>query len=404
MKIVHTADWHIGKILHRQELKEDFILFFNWLIEFITIEKVDVLLVSGDIFDLSNPANSDIRLYYQVLHRLSELKVKVILTGGNHDSVSLLDGPFHLLNSLNITVTGGLKDNLDDHIIPCFDGLGQLGCVVLAVPFLRDRDLRISYQAGIMPQKSTSTIVAIKQIYDALIDKAKVKYGNDIPVIAMGHLFMQGSLTSESEREIHVGNLDGVPADIISHQISYMALGHIHKPQIIGRQNHIRYCGSPVFLDFSEREYAKMVILIETNPENDLEIKPVMIPKNRDIIRISGNLNQVSDTLRAYNNPYPLTTFIELDIKESEFDITKVKAAEDLVNSIISDDFKVLKSRIQFLNSNNDLQNMNVATKSIEELTPMEIFRQKLNESVIDDMVKDNLLGLYNTLMEELKN
>ena len=112
MKILHTADWHIGKILHRQSLYDDISYFFDWLVQRITDEKIDLLLVSGDIFDLANPSNMDTKLYYQTLYRLSKTNVKVIITGGNHDSISLLDAPSSLLDVLDITVVGGAKDDI----------------------------------------------------------------------------------------------------------------------------------------------------------------------------------------------------------------------------------------------------------------------------------------------------
>ncbi|MBK7699699.1 MAG: exonuclease subunit SbcD [Saprospiraceae bacterium] len=135
IKILHTADWHLGKMLYKYALNEDIILFFDWLEAYIITEKIDVLLVSGDIFDLANPASRDIKLYYNFLHRLTLTGVKTIITGGNHDSVSLLNAPATLLTSLNISVIGGVPEDFYNQLIPIENKNKETVAVVLAVPF-----------------------------------------------------------------------------------------------------------------------------------------------------------------------------------------------------------------------------------------------------------------------------
>ncbi|MBK7808558.1 MAG: exonuclease subunit SbcD [Saprospiraceae bacterium] len=381
MKILHTADWHIGKILHRQSLYDDISYFFDWLVQRITDEKIDLLLVSGDIFDLANPSNMDTKLYYQTLYRLSKTNVKVIITGGNHDSISLLDAPSSLLDVLDITVVGGAKDDIHNEIIPITGTHGEVECIVLAVPFLRDKDLRQSMQASEMADKSSFISEAIKQHYDKLVEMTVEKFGHSAPIIAMGHLYMQGSITSDSEREIHIGNLEGLDSKIIHPEIDYMALGHIHKPQKIGNKNNIRYSGSPVFLDFSERDYDKMVIEIEIEANEIKSITSVAIPKSREILKFTGDLNSVKNMLMEYQNKYPLTTFIEIEIQENEFDVLKIQAMEDMIDSIKSEEFKILKNRIFFDQTPDSMKVILNESRTIQDLSPLDIFRQKLSEN-----------------------
>ena len=125
MKILHTADWHIGKKLHKHELSEDFELFLDWLCERIAELKVDVLLVSGDIFDLANPSSEARKQYYRSLKRLRQLDCRIILTGGNHDSPAMLDAPRELLQELEMEVIGGLPEKLEDCIIPIYGTSGE---------------------------------------------------------------------------------------------------------------------------------------------------------------------------------------------------------------------------------------------------------------------------------------
>lgn len=404
MKILHTADWHIGKILHRQDLHEDISIFFNWLITFIQTEKIDILLISGDIFDLANPSHRDIASYYQMLHRLSQLNIKVIITGGNHDSVSLLEAPSSLLNILDIIVVGGAKVNPENEVIPCYSKDGKLECVVLAVPFLRDKDLRISFPADEMPEKSKITELAIKQHYATLTEISLAKYGLTVPLIAMGHMYMNGAMTSDSEREIHIGSLSGLDSDIIPPDIDYMALGHIHKPQKVSNKENIRYCGSPIFLDFSERDYDKKVILIETDGVKIINIQSVPIPKSRDIVKFAGSLENVTKRLSLYKNTLPLCAFIEIEVLEPIFDIKKIQELEDLREKTISDSFKILKSRISFASIQNSEVSDLLQSKSIIELSPLDIFRQKLSEGLLDESLFAELLDVYDELLQELNN
>jgi DNA repair protein SbcD/Mre11 len=404
MKILHTADWHIGKVLHRQSLYDDLNLFFDWIIKYIQDHKIDLLLVSGDIFDLANPSNSDTKLYYHTLYRLSKTNVKIIITGGNHDSISLLDAPSALLDVLDITVVGGARDDKYEEIIPIYRKNEMPECVVLAVPFLRDKDLRQSMQASETGDKSTIIHDAIKQHYDDLVMMAREKYGESIPLLAMGHLYMKGSITSDSEREIHIGNLEGLDSNIIHPGIDYMALGHIHKPQKIGNKNNIRYSGSPVFLDFSERDYDKMVIELDIEANEIKSIIPVAIPKSREILKFTGDLIAVKSMMMEYQNKYPLTAFIEIEIKEKQFDVLKIQALEDMIDSIKSEEFKILKNRIVFDQTPDAMNNLQNESRTIQDLTPLDIFRQKLSENNLNELEMKELTDIYVSLIEEIND
>ena len=136
MKIVHTADWHIGKKLHKQDLAEDFELFINWLCLRIEDQKIDVLLISGDVFDLANPSNEAKSLYYQSLLKLKNLGLQIIITGGNHDSPAMLNAPKSILAELNVQVFGNLPEKIEDVLVPIYNAKKEVELVVAALPFL----------------------------------------------------------------------------------------------------------------------------------------------------------------------------------------------------------------------------------------------------------------------------
>eukprot|EP01136_Pigoraptor_vietnamica_P038977 Opistho-1_new@109018 len=162
MKILHTADWHLGKKLHKYDLHEDQQLFLEWLIAFIQERKIDVLLISGDIFDLANPPAEARMLYYWFLRQMILQKCKIIITGGNHDSVSMLNAPKDILSMLDVIVVGGAMPNIEDEIID----LKEL--IVCAVPYLRDADLRQAVEGETATGRIEAVRNGIKNHYDQL--------------------------------------------------------------------------------------------------------------------------------------------------------------------------------------------------------------------------------------------
>lgn len=400
IKLIHTADWHIGKILHKQALHEEMQLFADWLISLIEDQKIDLLLVSGDIFDLANPANKDVKFYYDLLMRLAKTGVHTIITGGNHDSISLLNAPASLLKELNISVVGGVPEDFDKQIIPIYQGNGNLEAVVLAVPFLRDHDLRQSVSADKALDRSEVIPKAIRSHYERLTIAARKHYG-DIPIIAMGHLFMQGSQVSDSEREIHVGNLQGMDRGIFSNEISYAALGHIHKPQRIDKLDHIRYSGSPVYLDFSESGYEKIVVQVNVDTSK-VEILPIKVPKFRNLLSLKGSLSEVINSLDQYVIESRLKTWVEIEVMVDQFDMSIAQALDEaeLKNQ---DKLAVIKSKITTSNAPSEEQRSPI-TEDLTMLSPVQIFGVRLSSENISDETRDDLMIAYTEILEAIRN
>ncbi|MBK6565876.1 MAG: exonuclease subunit SbcD [Saprospiraceae bacterium] len=402
MKILHTADWHIGKNLLKVPLDQDFLHFSEWLKSYLFEEKIDVLMVSGDIFDYANPSHQDLKTYYKLLIDIQKSGVQTIITGGNHDSPGLLNGPREILNSLNITVLGSfISDHPERHLVPVYKN-NELMCIVLAVPYLREKDLRMSKSASenIFEQDNSA---AVKAIYDELTLLAKKLYPENTPLLAMGHLHLYGSLTSDSEREIHIGNLNGLPSHIFNENIEYIALGHIHKPQKIKGLHPIYYSGSPIFLDFSEKDYSKQVILLELNKGEKIEIKTVPIPGLRKMIKIAGNIDMVMSKLKLLETKVEvLPTFVELEIEAGEDSYNDKKKVTEIVELYEdSTSLKILKTRIVNENLEYSMLHDDVLLK-IEEMDPLQVFRHLLEVRSIQGDKKLKLEKAYVELLEGL--
>ncbi|WP_086478577.1 exonuclease subunit SbcD [Arenibacter amylolyticus] len=398
MKILHTSDWHIGKQLHKYDLAEDLDLFFRWLIDYIKTENIDVLLVSGDIFDQANPSQAAYKQYYDLLRSLIPLDCKIILTGGNHDSPAVLNAPAELLKAFDISVIGGAKDAMEDMFIQVEKNSEKL--VVAAIPFLKDRDIRKS-AAG------ESYATKIEQIKDGLrsyfwnVNEHYSQHYTDEVFIVMGHLYVQGSELSESERDIQIGNQAGVDANMFGTLPHYVALGHIHKPQVVSEAQNIHYCGSPIPLSFSEKEDRKQinVITLENNEISKVEIVPV--PKHRNLITFEGNLQEVEAKLQTYSETTTLPSLVELIVNEEREDLEKRQAFEALTDSEFDNNLKIVKSRLNFKSKIRGASDAFAVGTDVSDVTPMQMFEKKLGlQSELENT--EDLKNAFREIIEEL--
>lgn len=402
MKILHTADWHIGKILHKYSLNDELKLFFDWLIDLIVVESIDLLLVSGDIFDLANPAVKDRELYYQFLSRLIHLHIEVVITGGNHDSVGLLNAPKNILDALKITVVGGATEDIGKELIEIKNSTGVTHLVIAAVPFLRDKDLR-SRETDIKYKNRTEAIrEGIKNHYAQLAAICEDRYAQ-LPVIAMGHLYATGAVSSDSERDIHVGNAAAVEFTIFSDIFNYVALGHIHRPQVIGQNEYIRYSGSPVALSFSEKSDIKSLVVLTLEDGQLEEPRVVAIPKFRSLSKISGSLEAVKEKLVNFTPDFPLTSFVEIEVIEENFSSLILAEVEELVAmyNVEASSFTILKARTSFKEGAKDTSSLFAQGDHIEDLRPVDVFVKLMEQQLIGQEQQAVLREAFIEILEE---
>ena len=401
MKILHTADWHIGKVLHKQELREELIMFFDWLIETIVKESVDVLLISGDIFDLANPAVKDRKLYFNFLSQLIKYNIKVIITGGNHDAIGLINAPQTILNELNITVIGGATENIEDEIVPVTNENAEIELIVAAVPFLRDKDLRKKDSETKYKNRVEAIREGIKDHYAQLATITESKYPN-LPCIAMGHLYASGSTTSDSERDIHIGNQAAISSTIFSEAFDYVALGHIHKPQFIGGNENIRYSGSPIALSFSERTDKKCVIILNIENGHIKAPRVIDIPKNRSLVKIKGTKEAVKSKLEVYVNEHILPSFIEIEINEDSYNPLLISEMDQLISGYDQNaSFKILKSRIIFKEGAKDTSDLFTKGTRIEDIAPKDVFAKLLEQQELESETIELLKEAFDEIVNE---
>lgn len=400
MKIIHTADWHIGKRLHKHDLSKDFYLFIEWLIDLVKEKKVDVVLVSGDIFDLANPSSEARKAYFQTLLKLHRLNCKVIITGGNHDSPAVLNGPKELLQAMDIHVVGSLPESIEDCLIPLYHKNGKVETVIAALPYLRDADLRSVNEEFGYENRLEATREGIARIFNHAAITCEKEF-NGIPAIAMGHLFAAGVSTSESEREIQVGNEASFDATGFGDYFSYVALGHIHKPQKVSASIPVLYSGSPIPLSFSEREDLKRLLIIDTE---HFEVESIDIPVFRQLKRVSGSLNELVLKLGALKPKGDLDMLLELELIEDQYDPAKIIDLDRLVQEFSIEGAEIVKHRATCKNKIKGSTELYSGSEQLEDLKPSEVFDKLLKHEEFDEDTNELIKSAFNEILEEVYN
>jgi exonuclease SbcD len=397
LKILHTSDFHIGKQLLKVDFFEDMELFFDWLIKVIKEEKIDVLLMSGDLFDQANPSQQAMRQYYMFLKRMIPLNCKVIITGGNHDSAQVLNAPKELLEILDVTIVGGAPESIDELFFTVEKNNQKV--VIAAVPYLRDRDIRQALAGETYDDKIAQIRAGLATYFQQVSHHHQLHFSGT-PLVVMAHLFAQGAETTESEREIQIGNQAGIDVNIFGVNTSYVALGHIHKPQAVGREN-VQYSGSPIPLSFSEKEDTKRIIVL-TVENNQFNVQSINIPAFRKLITLKGTLNEALDKLSKHLSTTVLPDLIELQIIEEQESIAKIKELDELLSTAEYEGLQIVKGKIEFKHKVQGTGALLNTGEDISQFQPIDLFKKRLEQdSSFEKQDKDELLNAFREILED---
>ncbi len=306
LRVLHTADWHLGHTLHGHSRAHEHARFLAWLGDVIVSENIDALIVAGDVFDGANPPTAALAMYYEFLANLARIapKIDVLVVGGNHDSASRLNAPEALLAALGVHVVGGMVRRSGEHakavdverlVVPLTDSEGNVGAVVAAVPFMRPADL----PAIARGEEALDPLVeGVREAYAQVLAEARKWQGAGQALIATGHCYMVGSQISEmSERRVLGGNQHALPVDIFPDDVDYVALGHLHKAQRVGWRECVRYAGSPLPLSMSEENYRHQVVIADFDDGQLDDWKALAVPRTTDLIRL--RVASVDEALHA---------------------------------------------------------------------------------------------------------
>ena len=302
MKVLHTSDWHIGRTLYGRKRYEEFGAFLTWLADTIQQNEIDALLVAGDIFDTSAPSNRAQELYYRFLCRVAASCCRhVVVVAGNHDSPSFLNAPKELLKALDVHVVGSSTESPEDEVLVLRNDQDTPELIVCAVPYLRDRDIRVAEAGESVEDKERKLIDGIRTHYAtvaALAEQKREELGVDIPIVGTGHLFTAGGQTVDGDgvRELYVGSLAHVTAGIFPACFNYLALGHLHVPQEVNGSETIRYSGSPLPMGFGEAKQQKSVCQVEFH-STAASVQLIDVPIFQKLERVKGDWEGISNRI-----------------------------------------------------------------------------------------------------------
>lgn len=399
MKILHTADWHLGHRLHDQSQLEEQMLFLSWVKNYIIENNIDVLLISGDIFDTGSPSNQSLEMYYNFLVKLKPTSCKsIIITGGNHDSAGTLNAPKYILDALSIKVVGKATEHIEDEVFEI--EINGERVIIGAVPYLRDGDIRRAVAGETFDELTDKYKTALINHYKASAEQCKLINTTQAPVIAMGHLFAIGGSISDSEQNIYVGTLGHIGAEDFPTYFDYIALGHLHRPQIIGENQKVRYSGSPHILSFSEINYEKNVVVLTIENNNISAINSTIIPRFREFYRLKGTMTEcIAEFPSIISNVYELTPWVEIVLKEDNTINTN-----DLKTAAEQYSFEILKTSLNNQRKSKGIEELLANTKSIKELLPTEVFNLKCEEMGFDLEDRPEVLDAFNEILQAVKN
>lgn len=276
IRILHTADWHLGQTFFGYDRTEEQEHFLSWLSSRLKENEIDVLIIAGDVFDVSNPSAASQRMFYHFLHKVTEENpsLQVVAVAGNHDSAARLEAPLPLLQKMRTEIKGIVPKvdgeiDYDSLLVELKNRNGETEAICMAVPFLRQGD----YPA--VETEGNPYAEGVKELYSRLLERALAKKKKEMAVVAIGHLQATGSEIADrdySERTI-IGGLECVSPAAFSGEISYTALGHIHKSQRVSGRENIRYAGSPLAMSFAEKNYHHGVVVVTIDGKKPADIR-----------------------------------------------------------------------------------------------------------------------------------
>lgn len=406
MKILHTSDWHIGQLFHEYDRTYEHQQFLNWLVDTLQTEQIDVLLISGDVFDISNPSASSIKMFYSFLNKATRANpdLQIIITAGNHDSASRLEAPKPLLESSNVHIIGLVEKDAEGNIdyqkllVPIHDDSKNVKIWCLAIPFLRMGDYPTILNC------TNPYTEGVTALYKDAFEYASLKKQDGQTIIAMGHLHTHHAEVSDLDKteRLIMGGVECIPATAFHQDIKYVALGHIHKAQRIGGKEHIRYSGSPLPMSFSELNYKHQVIVFELDEEIS-ELKSIEIPLSVPLQRIPQTplpLHEVIgllDNLPIMDNNLQTVPFLEVRIL---LDGPEPALRHKVETALAGKRVRLAKIDVKYPASTLQAPEF-ITPDELSELQPIDVFG-KVYQSRYNIDVPNDILQLFKQVAEEV--
>lgn len=403
IRILHTADWHLGQNFFGYDRTEEQEHFLAWLSDQIEIRNADVLVVAGDVFDVSNPSAASQRMFYRFIRRVATATphLQLVVVAGNHDSAARLEAPIPILQEMNTTIKGVVPKyngefDYEDLIVELKNKAGEVEALCLAVPYLRQGD----YPA--VETEGNPYAEGVMELYRRLTQHALEIKTPGQALIAVGHLQATGSEIAEkdySERTI-IGGLECVSPESFSSEIAYTALGHIHKAQRVSGRENVRYAGSPLPMSFAEKHYQHGVVevVLDNGKLQSIEkiaytplvsmhsVPAVHAAAPADVLKLLEELP--ARTEENENTPAP---YLEIKVLLDEPEPMLRQQIEEIIA-----DKHVRLARIvsSYRVADSAIKEEEIMTVSLQEMTPLQIV-QSTFEKIYQTEMPSTLVELF---------
>ncbi|MDF7629528.1 exonuclease subunit SbcD [Erwiniaceae bacterium L1_55_4] len=400
MRIIHTADWHLGQFFYSKSRAAEHQAFLDWLLTQITQHQVDALIIAGDLFDTGSPPSYAREMFNRFVVALQSTHCELIVLAGNHDSVATLNESRELLACLNTRVITSATPQGEQQVLTLHQRDGTPGALLCAIPYLRPRDILRSQAGQSGREKQISLLEAIEQHYQQCYAAALAERADRaLPIIATGHLTTVGVTKSDSVRDIYIGTLDAFPAQAFP-AADYIALGHIHRAQRIADSEHIRYSGSPIPLSFDELGREKSVFLLEFSAQLD-SVTPLPIPQFQPMQMLKGSMAEIEQQLGEFSEgDREQPVWLDIEITTQEYLSDLQRRVEQLTEALPVEVLLVRRSREQRQRSLARMDN-----ETLSELKVEEVFARRLaQEEQLDAEQAEQLTQLFRTTLAALEN
>lgn len=398
LKVIHTADWHLGQSFYDYARTEEHLDFLTWLRSLIKEKNIDLLLLSGDVFDTPNPSAESQKIFYRFLKDLNtdHPDIQIVIIAGNHDSAARLEAPNPLLEMMNITIRGVVKKDgngaviTENLIVPVVKS-GETVAYVLAVPYLRQGDY---------PEAENHN-EGVGKLYGLLFDQVK-----DLrkPVIAMGHLQATGSeisMNDRSERTI-IGGLEAISPEIFSPGICYTALGHLHRAQQVSKRENVRYAGAPLPMSFAEKHNKQGVTFIEIDAEKT-RIEKMVYDTPVKLWSVPAQPEPLSNVLKALaelpdGNADCQAPFLEVKVLISQPEPSLRHQIEEIIRTKA-----VRLTRIEAVIPQQDKEKNSILFEDVQTVSPLDIAVDSYKKRFGGEEMPEEMRELLLNIMKEIE-
>lgn len=389
IKVLHTSDWHLGKRLFKYERIGEQKQFLDWLYHYIVTNKIDILLIAGDIFDVPSPPNTALKLFYDFIFRLSELKdFETVVITGNHDSASMFKATKLLLESHRCYVYHELSTELSE-LEHYYSKNGQTIGIKL-LPYFRNFELQ-----NHLIENNNGDEENIKPFFQSFFSSWSQE--SNYKILMAHHVFGAYEL-SGSEHAIFLSGVDHFPLDWVKAHFDYIALGHIHKKQVLSEEPPIIYTGSPIPYRFSEsnQKYMSLITVDENGAKNDF----IEIPTFNKLIQVKTNdkdLKHALSMLKLQASTSDAHILLEVFI---DLDEPKSGLVDEIRASIKDENIEL----ISFIPNFEQREEKSVKYNDVRSLNLTDLFEKYYFDKYSNENPSEELKQTFITLLNEVKS